>query len=257
MNEAKWYWFISDSWTMSKRNFKHIFRNPESLFINIGLPVILMLMFVYVFGGAIQTGSDYINYVVPGIIITCVGYASSMTAISVCQDMTGGLFDRFRSMPIHPSSLLTGHVAGSFVRNMISTTLVIFVAVLIGFRPDASFLDWLAVIGFLSLFLFAISWLSVIFGLLAKSVETASSFTFIIMFAPYVSSAFVPTHTMPDWLHFFADNQPMTPLIETLRGLLIGMPIGNNDWLTVGWFGGLLIISVIIASIIFQRRKKV
>lgn len=250
-------WTLSDGWTMFRRNLKHIFRHPDSLFMSIALPIILMLMFVFVFGGAIQTGSAYVNYIVPGIIITCVGYGSSTTAMGVCQDMVGGLFERFRSMPIHPSSLLVGHVAGSFVRNVISTALVIVVALLVGFRPNAGWLEWLSVIGYLSLFLLSISWLSVVFGLLAKSVETASSFSFFIMFLPYISSAFVPTETMPSWLHGFADNQPMTPLIETLRGLLIGTPIGENSWLAIAWFGILLIVSFTASMIIFRRRKRV
>ncbi|HLS09582.1 ABC transporter permease [Lentibacillus sp.] len=255
MTESKWYWSILDGWTMSRRSFKHLFRNPESLFLSFGLPVILMLLFVYIFGGAIQTGTDYVNYVVPGVIIVCVGYASSMTAMSVTQDMVGGLFERFRSMPILPSSLMVGHVIGSFARNMIGTALVLLAAILIGFRPSAGLQEWLGVIGILSLFLFSISWLSVVFGLLAKSVESASAFTFLIMFLPYVSSAFVPTDTMPAWLHAFAENQPMTPLIETLRGLLIGTEIGNNHWVTIVWFGGLLIISFVVATMIFKRRK--
>ncbi|MFD2043290.1 ABC transporter permease [Ornithinibacillus salinisoli] len=256
MSESRWYWTILDGWTMSKRSFKHIFRNPESLFLSIGLPITLMLMFVYVFGGAIQTGTDYVNYVIPGVIITCVGYGSTMTSISITQDMVDGLFERFRSMPIQPSSLLVGHVIGSFVRNIISTTLVFFVAFLIGFRPNAGLLEWVGIIAVLSLFLFAMNWLAVVFGLLAKSVESASAFTFLIMFLPYVSSAFVPTETMPTWLHAFADKQPMTPLIETLRGLLIGTPIGDNHWLTLYWFGGLLVVAIITAVVLFKRRKQ-
>lgn len=255
MNFSALRWGISDGWVMLRRNLKHIFRNPESLFISIILPIVLMLMFVYVFGGAIQIGTEYVNYVVPGIIIICVGYGSSMTAVSVCQDKVGGLFDRLRSIAIHPSALLVGHVAGSYVRNMISTTLVFIVALLVGFRPEAGMLDWLGVIAVLSLFMLAISWLAVIFGLIAGNVETASAFTFFLMFLPYVSSAFVPTETMPSWLHFVAVNQPMTPLIETLRGFLIGTPIGSNAWLSIAWFGSLLVLSVIGAVVVFNRQN--
>ncbi|WP_042147193.1 ABC transporter permease [Paucisalibacillus sp. EB02] len=255
MTNTKWYWAISDGWNMSGRSLRHLFRNPETIFLSVGLPITLMLLFVYVFGGAIQTGTAYINYVVPGVIITCVGYGSSITAISVTQDMVGGLFDRLRSMPVHPASLLVGHVSGSFIRNIMATSLVILVAILIGFRPNASLMEWLQVIGVLSLFLFAISWLAVIFGLLANSVEIASSFTFLIMFSPYISSAFVPTDTMPTWLQWFAEYQPMTPLIETMRGLLIGTPINQYGWLTVVWFGGLLVISLFIAIHLFNRKR--
>lgn len=256
MKNLSLYWTFIDSWVMFQRNTKHMFRNPEALMISVMLPIILMLMFVYVFGGAIQTEAAYVNFIVPGIIITCIGYASSMTAMSVCQDMVGGLYERLRSMPVHPAALLVGHVAGSFVRNSISAILVFIIALLIGFQPQAGLLEWLFVIALLSLYLLAISWLSVIFGLLAKNVETASAFTFFIMFLPYVSSAFVPTETMPSWLHAFADNQPMTPLIDTLRGLLLGTPIGNSGWLAVSWFGGLLIVSVFTAIYIFGRKGK-
>lgn len=257
MHKSSLYWTIHDSYTMSVRSFKHMLRNPEALFLSVGLPITLMLLFVYVFGGAIQTGTEYVNYIVPGVIITCVGYGSSMTAISVAQDMNGGLFERFRSMPAMPSALLAGHVAGTYVRSIISTVLVFIIAFLIGFRPNAGILDWIGVFAILSLYLLAISWLAVVFGLIAKNVESASAFTFIVMFLPYISSAFVPTETMPAWLHAFAENQPMTPLIETLRSLLIGSPIGSNAILAITWFGGLLLVSSIGATMIFNRRRRV
>ena len=255
MDKSKWYWAVLDGWTMSQRSLKHIFREAESLLMSIGLPVAIMVMFVYVFGGAIQTGTEYVNYVVPGVIITCVAFGSSLIAVSVTQDMVGGLFERFRSMAILPSSLMIGHVIGGFVRNVIATAVVFLVAVLIGFQPDAGWLEWLGVAGVLTLFMFSVSWLFVVFGLIVKSVETANAATFPMLFLPYVSSAFVPTETMPSWLHAFADNQPMTPLIETLRGLLLGTPIGHNLWLTVAWFGGWLIVSFVAATIVFNRRK--
>jgi len=254
VKEFSLIWAINDGWTIFCRNLKHIFRNPESLIVSMALPIILMLLFVYVFGGAIQTSSDYVNYVVPGIIITCVGYGSATTAIGVTQDMKDGFFERLRSMPVHASALLVGHVAGSFVRNMISTILVIFVAWLIGFRPNASLIEWIGVIGMLSLFLLSLSWMAVLFGLLAKNAETASAFTFLPMFLPYVSSAFVPANTMPSWLQAFSENQLMTPFIETLRGMLIGTPIGNNDWLAIIWFGGLLIAAFIMAMFVFKKK---
>ncbi|QDI90083.1 ABC transporter permease [Salicibibacter halophilus] len=256
MTDSKLFWAVLDGWTMARRSLKHIFRETESLVMAIGLPVAIMIMFVYVFGGAIQTGTDYVNYVVPGVIITCVGFGSSIIALSVTQDMVGGLFERFRSMPILPSSLMVGHVIGGFVRNAVATTVVFIVALLIGFDPNAELLEWLGVIGILSLFMFSVNWLFVVFGLLVKNVETANAITFPMLFLPYVSSAFVPTETMPSWLHAFAENQPMTPLIETLRGLLLGTPIGHNHWLTMAWFGGLLIVSFIVATILFKRRKK-
>jgi ABC-2 type transport system permease protein len=255
VSDFKWYWAILDGWTMSLRSLKHIFREAESLVMAIGLPVAIMVMFVYVFGGAIQTGTDYVNYVVPGVIITCVGFGSSIIALSVTQDMVGGLFERFRSMPLLPSSLMVGHVIGGFVRNVMATTVAILVALLIGFQPDAGLLEWFGVIVVLTLFMLSISWVFVVFGLLVKSVESANAMTFPMLFLPYLSSAFVPTETMPSWLHTFAENQPMTPLIETLRGLLLGTPIGHNHWLTIAWFGGLLIVSMITATFLFKRRK--
>ncbi|KMK77999.1 ABC transporter permease [Alkalihalobacillus pseudalcaliphilus] len=255
MGEAKWLWAIRDGWTMSQRSLKHIFREAESLLMAIGLPVVVMLMFVYVFGGAIQTGTDYVNYVVPGVIITCAGFGSSLIAVSVTKDMSGGLFERFRSMPLQPSSLMVGHVIGGYIRNVLATTVVFGVALLIGFRPEAGLIEWLGVIGVLTLYMLSINWLFVVLGLLTKSIETASAFTFPMLFLPYLSSAFVPTETMPTWLHAFAEHQPMTPLIETLRGQLIGTPIENNLWLSAVWFGGLLIVSVAVASLLFRRRR--
>ncbi|WP_449623130.1 ABC transporter permease, partial [Robertmurraya sp. Marseille-Q9965] len=243
MRKSKLYWALSDGWTMSHRSLKHIFREPESLLMAIGLPVAIMLMFVYIFGGAIQTGTEYVNYVVPGVIITCAGFGSSLIAINVTQDMVGGLFERLRSMLLRPSSLMVGHVTAGFIRNAMATTIIFLVAILIGFRPNAGFIDWLGIIGLLSLFMLSLNWLFVAMGLMAKSVETANAVTFPMLFLPYVSSAFVPTETMPSWLHAFAKNQPMTPLIESIRGLLIGTPIGNNLLLSILWFGSLFIIS--------------
>ncbi|EZH64854.1 multidrug ABC transporter permease [Bacillaceae bacterium JMAK1] len=255
MTNSRLYWAAMDGWTMTRRSIKHIVREKESLLMAIGLPVAIMLMFVAVFGGAIQTGTDYVNYVVPGVIITCAGFGSSIIAVSVTQDMVGGLFERLRSMPLLPSSLMIGHVIGGFIRNAIATTVVILVALLIGFQPEAGVVEWLGVLGILSLFMLSLNWLFVVFGLLVKNVETANAITFPMLFLPYVSSAFVPTETMPSWLHTFAENQPMTPLIETLRGLLLGTPIGTNLWLSIAWFGGLLIISFVVATILFKKRK--
>ncbi|MCM3322278.1 ABC transporter permease [Cytobacillus sp. FSL W7-1323] len=255
MGDAKWIWALRDGLTMSKRSLMHIFRDVESLLMAIALPVSIMLLFVYVFGGAIQTGTDYVNYVVPGVIITCAGFGSSLISVSVTKDMSGGLFERFRSMPLQPSSLLVGHVVGGYLRNMIATLAVFIVALLIGFRPEAGLLEWLGVLGILTLYMISINWLFVVLGLLTKNVETAGAFTFPMLFLPYLSSAFVPTNTMPAWLDAFSKHQPMTPLIEALRGLLIGTPIDYNLWLTILWFSGLLVLSYIAATLLFRRRK--
>lgn len=254
---SAWGWTLRDGWTMFLRLMKHTYRNPETLLIGIFLPVILMLLFVYVFGGAIQTGTAYVNYIVPAVIVTCVGYGTSMTATGVNVDMNGGLYDRLRSMPVRPVSLLFAHIASSFVRNGIGAALVVLVALAIGFRPAADLGAWLGVVCFLGLFFLAVCWLSVFFGLLAPNPETAGTFGFFIIFLPYASSAFVPTGTMPSWLRVFADHQPFTPLIDTLRGLLLGGGISAGDaWASVAWFGSLLAISFAAALILFVRKKR-
>jgi ABC-2 type transport system permease protein len=248
------YWRLNNAAVMSQRTMRHIIRNLDTLITSIILPVIILLMFVFVFGGAINTGTEYINYVVPGILLLCAGFGSSSTAVAICTDMLGGIIDRFRSLPIASSSVLTGHVVASLVRNLISTTVVVLVAVVIGFRPTAGPLAWLAALGILMLFVLAISWLSVVLGLIANSTDAASGFSFFMMFLPYISSAFVPTDTMPRFLHVFAEHQPVTPVIETLRGLLLGTPIGNSAWLAIAWCGGIALVSFAAARAIFNRR---
>src|SRR5918995_2326877 len=208
----------------------------------------LMLLFVYLFGGAIQTGTRYVTYVVPGVLLLCAGFGASMTAVSVTYDMTSGIIDRFRSMDVGGAAVLAGHVTASVVRNLASTVLVFGVAFLIGFRPSAGPLDWLAAAGILVLFILAISWLSAAFGLLARSPEAAGGFSFLVMFLPYPSSAFVPIETMPGWLQGFAANQPVTPVIETLRGLLLGLPVGSSPWKALARSLAILVASLAVAA---------
>jgi ABC-2 type transport system permease protein len=229
-------------------------RNLDAVLTSLALPVMLLLLFVYLFGGAIQTGTRYVTYVVPGVLLLCAGFGASMTAVSVTNDMTGGIIDRFRSMDVAGASVLAGHVAASVVRNLASTVLVFGVAFLIGFRPSAGPLDWAAAGGVLLLFILAISWLAAAVGLLARSPEAAGGFSFLIMFLPYPSSAFVPVETMPAWLHGFADNQPVTPVIETLRGLLLGTPVGGSPLRAVAWCLGILVASVAVSGVLFRRR---
>lgn len=253
---SKLYWAISDSLTMIWRTLRHITRNLESLLLGFFLPVMILLLFVYVFGGAIDTGNTaYINYVVPGIIILTAGYGAARTAESVSRDMTIGLIDRFRTLPILSASVLTGHVVTSVVRNLLSTGLVIVVALLIGFRPAASPLAWLAVLGILVLYILAISWLGVVVGLAASSTDGASAFSFFVLFLPYVSSAFVPTETMPKALHFIAENQPYTHVIETIRALTTAEPLGSHGWLALVWTGGITIVSYVLAVFLFKRKE--
>lgn len=250
------YWFMRECFTMTHRSIRHTFRNVDSLITGIALPVMIMIIFVVIFGGAINTGTAYVNYIVPGVILTCVGYGSSSTAMIVARDMTGGLFNRFRSFPMSQISILVGHVNGSIVRNVISSVLVFGVAFALGFRPTASFTEWWLVAGLLLLVIVALSWLSAIFGLIVKSVDAASGVSFGIIFLPYISSAFVPLATLPVWIRGFAENQPMTPIIDTLRGLLIGTP--TDMWqLAVIWSIGILVVSYGVVTIILRFRTRV
>ena len=247
-------WAAADCVTLVRRSLKHVLRNLDSLLMGVMLPIVLLLLFVYVFGGAMDTGGAYVDYVVPGIIILCAGFGSATTAMSVATDMAEGVIERLRSLPILSSAVLVGHVVASVARNMLSTGLVIGTAFLAGFRPNANLAHWLGALALLLLFMVAISWLAVCLGLLASSPEGASGFTFAILFLPYLSSAFVPTATMPAVLRAFAAHQPVTPVTETVRGLLMGTPIGNNGWVALAWLVGLLVASYAAAAVLFRRR---
>jgi ABC-2 type transport system permease protein len=248
------YWTVDNSFTLIGRSLRISLRNTEALLMAIALPVLLMLIFVYIFGGAINTGTEYINYVVPGIVILCAGFGSSTTAVSVAYDMVNGIIDRFRSLPIVSSAVLTGHVVASVVRNIVAMVLVIGVALLLGWRPSAGPLGWLAAVGVLVLFMTAISWLAAALGLLFKSVDAAGGATFAVTFLPYISSAFVPVETMPSWLRPVAEHQPITPVVETVRGLLMGTPIGSSWWQALAWFGGITVAAFLAATVLFKRR---
>ncbi|MEV0293878.1 ABC transporter permease [Nocardia sp. NPDC050710] len=244
-----------DSAAMLDRNVRHTLRSPDTMIMIVALPLLILLMFVYVFGGAMDVGpGPYIDYVVPGIILLCAGFGAASTAVSISTDLTDGIVDRFRTMDIARSAVLTGHVVASLIRNMITTCLVIGLAVALGFRPTADPLRWLAALGVIAIFVLALSWLAAALGLLARNSEAANGFTFAFMFLPYVSSAFVPPESMPSRLHWFAENQPVTPVIETMRGLLMGAPIGDNASLAVGWCVGIAVVGYIAAGRIFRRR---
>ena len=244
---------MADSLVCVGRSVRHSVRSIDAVMVAVLLPVLILLLFVYVFGGAIDTAGSYVDYVVPGIILLCAGYGSATTALSVNQDMTTGVIDRFRSLPIAGSGVLTGHVVASVLRNLLSTVLVLAVALLIGFHPHASALDWLGVAGILLAFMIAISWIAACFGLLAKSPEGAGAFSFVIMFLPYVSSAFVPTDTMPAALEWIGDRQPVTPIVETLRGLMLGTPIGDHAVTALIWCAGLAVLGMVGAGLLFRR----
>jgi ABC-2 type transport system permease protein len=245
---------LGDALTMAARRIRLSMRNVDALLTSLMLPVMLMLMFVYLFGGAIDTGTKYVDYVVPGVILLCAGFGSAITAVTVSDDMTGAIIDRLRSMDVGGPAVLAGHVAASIVRNVASTVLVIAVALAIGFRPSAGPLDWFGVAGVLLAFVLAMSWLSAAIGLLARSPEAANGFTFFVMFLPYASSAFVPVDTMPSWLQGFAQHQPVTPVIETLRGLLLGSPGDSSAWTALAWCAGILAISIGVSGLLFRRR---
>jgi ABC-2 type transport system permease protein len=234
---------LADSATMLRRNLRRAVRYPSLTLSTVTVPLVLLLLFVGLLGDTLgaglgnvaSAGSGYVDYVMPGIILMTVAAASPSTAVSVSVDMTGGIINRFRTMSIARSSVLTGHVIGSVIQTAIATVLVIGLAVLLGFDPAAGVLDWTAVAGLLALVAFALTWVAVLIGLVSRNPEAASNTPMLIAFLPFVSSAFVPTDSMPGAVRWFAENQPFTPMIETVRGLLLGTPIGDSAILAVGW----------------------
>ena len=252
---------LADSATMLRRQLRHMKRYPSLTFMLAGMPVVFLLLFAYVFGGALGAGiggptggrADYIDYLVPGVILMTVAAAAQGTAISVAMDMTEGLVNRFRTMAISRASVLTGHVLGSLVQTLISMVIVLGVALLIGFRPTATPVEWLAVIGVLVLLTFALIWLSVALGMVSESVETASNLPMPLMLLPFLGSGFVPTDSMPAGLRWFAEYQPFTPVIETLRGLLLGTPIGGSAYLAIAWCVVIALAGYLWAKRLYNR----
>ena len=242
--------------TMIVRSLRHTMRNIDALIMAIVLPTILMLLFTFVFGNAIEPDGGYVNYVVPGIILLCAGFGASSTAVDVASDMTDGIIDRFRAMPLRAISVLTGHVVASLARNLLATAVVIGVALALGFRPTANVLEWIAAVGVIALFILAITWLYAAIGLAAGNVEAASGYGFALLFLPYLSSAFVPTDTMPEWLQWIAENQPITPIIETIRGLLMGTDLGTDPWWALGWCALIIAGSYVWGTWLFTRRAR-
>ncbi|OEJ23271.1 multidrug ABC transporter permease [Streptomyces agglomeratus] len=245
---------MSDALIMTGRSIRLSRRNVDALMMAMALPVMLLLIFVYFFGGAINTGTEYVTYVVPGVLLLCAGFGSASTAVAVAEDLKGGIIDRFRSLDIGGTPILAGHVLASTARNLIATALVFALAFAIGFRPSASPGGWLAAIGLLVAYIAALSWLSAAVGLLVKSPEAAGGFTFFVSFLPYPSSAFVPTDTMPSWLQGFAAHQPVTHVIEAVRGLLLGQPVSSTGWVALAWCTGILAASVAVSGALFKRR---
>jgi ABC-2 type transport system permease protein len=254
---------LADSATMLRRNLRHALRYPSLSLSTALVPIVILLLFVGVLGdtlgaglgAAARRGTGYVDYATPGIILMTVASGCLSTSVSVCVDMTGGIINRFRTMAISRSSLLTGHVVGSMIQTLISTVLVIGVAVLLGFRPTSGLLDWVAAIGLLVLLTFALTWLAVLIGLVSKTPESASNKPMLIQFLPFVSSAFVPTGSMPAGVRWFAENQPFTPMIETVRGLLLGTPIGDSAVIAVAWCVGIAIAGYLGARAVFNRPR--
>jgi ABC-2 type transport system permease protein len=254
---------LSDSFTMLRRNLRRMRRYPSLTIFIAGIPVVLLLLFAYVFGGTLGAGlgipsggrADYIAYVVPGILLITVAGASQGTAISVAMDMNEGIIARFKTMAIARASVLTGHVIGSVIQTMLAIAIVMVVAVLIGFRTTTGPVEWAAAAGILALAALAVTWLSVALGMKANSVETASNLPMFLVLLPFMSSGFVPTDSMPAGLSWFAENQPFTPIIETVRGLLLGTPIGNDGVLAIAWSVAIAILGFLWATRLYDRDR--
>ncbi|TWP51743.1 ABC transporter permease [Lentzea tibetensis] len=247
--------FLVDTAVLLGRSLSHITRSLDTILTTVITPIAMMLMFVYVFGGAIQTGSDsYVNYLLPGILLITVASGISYTAFRLFLDMKSGIFERFQSMPIARSSVLWAHVLTSLVANLISLVVVVLVALLMGFRSGAGVSAWLAVVGILILFTLALTWLAVIPGLTAKSVDGASAFSYPLIFLPFLSSAFVPTDTMPGPVRAFAENQPVTSIVNALRALYTEQPVGTDIWIALAWCVGILVVAYVFATITYRRK---
>lgn len=246
---------IQDTLTMFQRCMLLSLRNLDAFLTGIGTPILMMLLFVYVLGGVMDVGDvNYVDYLVPGIILQCIGQCGSTTAISVNNDLKRGIIDRFRSMPIAGSSVLTGHALAAIVRNIITTSLILAMAFLIGFRPMAGIVQWIIVIGILLLFITAITWISIVFGLISGSAESANGMSAFIMFLPYLSSGFVPLETMPIALRIFAENQPMTPIIEAIRSLLMDTTIDGNFLSAILWCISMFLTAYVGAVMIYKKK---
>jgi ABC-2 type transport system permease protein len=253
---------VTDSTTMLRRNLKHAQRYPVLTLMVAGIPIVMLLLFVFVFGGTLGAGlgglaggrTEYVQFLTPGILVLAVASAAQGTAITVAMDMNEGIIARFRTMSIARASVLTGHVVGAVVQTMIGVTFVVAVALLVGFRPDADAVEWLAAAGLLLLTSVALSWLSVAMGLAAKTVESASNLPMPLILLPFLGSGFVPTESMPPGLRWFAEYQPFTPIIDTLRGLLTGTAIGSSAVLAVAWCAALALVGYLWGRARYDRR---
>ncbi len=249
--------FIGDASVLLGRSLRHIARSPDTIITTTVMPIAFMLLFVYVFGGAIETGSGaYVDYLLPGILIITIASGVSYTAYRLFLDLTSGVFERFQSMPIARSSVLWAHVLTSVVANLVSVVVVVLVALLMGFRTGAGVLAWLAVAGILTLFTLALTWLAVIPGLTATTVDGASAFSYPLILLPFISSAFVPTETMPGPVQAFAEHQPVTSIVDAIRDLFTLQPVGTDIWVALAWCLGLLAAAYALAMVTYRRKTR-
>ena len=247
--------FLGDTAVLTARSLRHITRSLDTIITTTFMPIAFMLLFVYVFGGAIKSGSDsYVNYLLPGILLITIATGVSYTAFRLFLDMKSGIFERFQSMPIARSSVLWAHVLTSLVANVVSIVVVVLVAALMGFRSPAGVPGWLAVAGILILFTLALTWLAVIPGLTATSPDGASAFSYPLIMLPFVSSAFVPTDTMPGPVRAFAENQPVTSIVNAIRNLFAQQPVGTDIWVALAWCVGILVVAYVLAMRTYRRR---
>ena len=246
---------VGDTAALTGRSLRHIMRSPDTIITTTVMPIAFLLMFVYVFGGAIDTGSvPYIDYLLPGILLITIASSIAYTAFRIFMDMTSGIFERFQSMPIARSSVLWAHVLTSLVASTISVVVVVLVALIMGFRSGAGLLAWLAIAGILIVFTLALTWLAVIAGLSAKTIDGASAFSYPLIFLPFVSSAFVLTATMPGPVKAFAENQPVTPIVDTIRDLYSQQPVDSGIWVALAWCLGILVVAYVLAMAAYRRK---
>jgi ABC-2 type transport system permease protein len=245
---------VHDTAVLLGRSLRHILRSPDTIITTAVTPIVMLLLFVYVFGGAIEVDGAYVDYLLPGILLITIASGIAYTAFRLFTDVSSGIFERFQSMPVARSAVLWGHVLTSVVANIVSLVLVVLVAVAMGFRTGAGLLSWLAVLGILVLFTLALTWLAVIPGLTAKSVDGVSGFSYPLVFLPFISSAFVPTEGMPRPVRWFAEHQPVTPIVETLRNLFAEQPVGDDGWIAVAWCVGMLVVAQALAMRTYRRR---
>ena len=247
--------FLGDTAALTGRSMRHISRSVDTIITTAITPIAMMLLFVYVFGGAIEAGTDnYVNYLLPGVLLMAIASGIAYTAFRLFSDLQSGIFERFNSMPIARSSVLWGHVLTSLVSNAISLLVIIGVGLIVGFRSSADVLAWLAVAGILLLFTLALTWVAVIAGLSASTPDGAGAFSYPLVFLPFISSAFVPTETMPGPVRAFAENQPVTSIVNSIRALFAEQPVGDDIWVALAWCVGILIVAYVFAMMAYRRK---